>query len=90
MVVIYAHHQETDILEDENDGGNLSVQIQIWGRGRAQLFRDGQVFEGEWRREDPLHMLTFYDLDGNPLPLALGKSFFQLVPTDFSGVVVTP
>ena len=90
IIVVYAHHQDTDILEDTVDGGHYSIQIQIWGRGRVVIFRDGQQFEGEWRREDPNRMLTFYDLDGNPLPLAIGNSFFQLVPTDFDGVVVQP
>ena len=90
IVVVYAHHQETDILEDTSDGGHYSIQIQIWGRGRVTVFRDGQRFEGEWRREDPTHMLTFYDLDGNPLPLAIGNSFFQMVPTDFDGVSSRP
>jgi len=90
IVVVYAHHQDTDILEDNNNGGNYSIQIQIWGRGRVTIFRDGQMFEGEWRREDPNHMLTFYDLDGNPLPLAFGNSFFQMAPNQFEGVIVTP
>jgi hypothetical protein len=31
VVLIAAHHQETDILEDTVGDGNYSIQIQIWG-----------------------------------------------------------
>jgi hypothetical protein len=33
-------------------------------------------------------MLTFYDLDGNPLPLAPGTSVIQLVPLGFDRLYV--
>ncbi|MEI2420554.1 DUF3048 C-terminal domain-containing protein, partial [Arthrospira platensis SPKY2] len=66
--------------------GNLSIQIQIWGEGPVSIFRDGRRIEGRWQRLDPSHMLTFYDLEGNPLPLAPGPSFFQLVPLGFTGL----
>lgn len=85
IIVISAHHQESSIVEDA--GGNLSLEIQIWGEGPASIFRDGQRFEGRWRREEAGHMLTFYDLEGNPLPLAPGASFFQLVPLGFTGLI---
>jgi hypothetical protein len=35
-------------------------------------------------------MLTFYDLEGNLLPLAPGNSFIQLVPLGFTNLFVTP
>jgi hypothetical protein len=88
VVVLSAHHQETDIVEDR--GGNLSVQIQIWGEGPVSVFRDGRRYDGRWRRLDAGHMLTFYDLEGNPLPLAPGNTFFQLVPLGFTGLVASP
>lgn len=88
IIVLAAHHEDTTIIEDR--GGNFSIQIQIWGEGPVSIFRDGQRFDGRWRREDPNHMLTFYDLDGNILPLAPGNSFFQLVPLGFDRLIVTP
>jgi hypothetical protein len=84
IIVLGAHHQETDIIEDA--GGNLSLQIQIWGEGPVSIFRNGQRFEGRWRRAVAGQMLTFYDLDGLPLPLAPGRSFFQIVPIGFTGL----
>lgn len=87
IIVLGAHHQDTDILEDSL--GSLSIEIQIWGEGPVSIFHDGQRFEGRWRRDDPGDMLTFYDLDGNLLPLSPGNSFFQLVPLGFTDLFVT-
>jgi hypothetical protein len=87
IVVIAAHHQETDILESP---GSFSIQIQIWGEGPVSLFRDGQRYDGRWQRHDSDHMLTFADFDGNPLPLAPGNSAIQLVPLGFDRLFVEP
>ncbi|MCI0398575.1 MAG: DUF3048 domain-containing protein, partial [Chloroflexi bacterium] len=81
IIVLAAHHEDTDIVEDTN--GFFSIQIQIWGEGPVSIFRDGQRFEGRWRRATPGEMLTFYDLQGNILPLAPGNTFFQIVPLGF-------
>ncbi len=88
IIVLAAHHQETNIIEDT--GGNYSIQIQIWGEGPVSIFRDGQRFDGRWQRHDPDQMLTFYDENGRSLPLAPGPSFFQIVPLGFDGLQVTP
>ncbi len=88
IVVVAANHVNTDILEDTNN--NPSIEIQIWGTGPVSIFRDGQRFDGIWKREDPHHMLTFYDSAGNPLPLAPGNTFFQIVPLGFDQLHVTP
>jgi len=87
IVVIAAHHQETDILESP---GSFSIQIQIWGEGPVSLFRDGQRYNGRWQRHDSDHMLTFTDFDGQPLPLAPGNSAIQLVPLGFDRLFVEP
>ena len=89
VVVLGAHHVETDILEDEVGGGHYSIQIQVWGEGPVSIFRDGQRFEGHWERENQSDMLSFYDEEGNILPLSVGNSFFQLVPLGFTGLTVT-
>ena len=84
IIIIKAPHIDTEIIEDS--GGSPSIQIQIWGEGPAVIFRDGLQYDGKWKREDPLDMLTFYDLQGNLLPLAPGNSFFELVPLSFGGL----
>ena len=90
IIVLAAHHEESDFLEDFVGGGHYSIQIQVWGEGPVSIFRDGQRFDGRWQRNDPNDMLTFTDLEGNVLPLAPGNSFFQIVPLGFDQLLVTP
>lgn len=82
VVVVYVNHVDTPIVEDVL--GSKSQQIQLWGQGRAQIFRDGVVEEGLWvrpNREDPL---LFVDGNSNPLPLKPGKVWLQFVPLDMA------
>ncbi len=83
VIVIYAHHIETDILEDTWGGGHYSIQIQMWDQGPLRIFRDGQMFDGYWRRPDRWDLVRFVDGHGNPIPLKPGNTFIQMVPLDF-------
>ncbi len=82
VLMVYANHVETDILEDTYGGGHYSIEIQIWGSGPVLLFRDGKMYNGFWKREERHQMLTFYDGTGAPLPLKPGNSWIQLVPLE--------
>lgn len=90
VVVVGAHHQNTDILEDTFGGGHYSIEIQLWGEGPATLFRDGKRYEGRWSRTNRNDMLSFTDLEGNVLPLKPGNTWFQVVPLGFDKLVVEP
>lgn len=90
VIVLAANHVDTDILEDMVAGGHYSIEIQLWGEGPASIFRDGQRFDGMWRRNGDTEMVTFYDGNGNPLALDIGNSFVQLVPLGFDGLIVNP
>ena len=87
-MIVSAHHEDTDILEDNVAGGHYSIEIQIWGEGPATLFRDGMRYEGRWHRTDSELMLTFTDLDGNVLPFKPGNTWFQMVPLGFDQLIV--
>ncbi len=87
IVVVKAIHLATEIIEDS--GGSPSLQIQLWGEGPVSIDRDGQRFDCIWRRLDSRDMLTFYTKEGDNLPLSPGKTFFQVVPIDFSEVYDT-
>ncbi len=89
VAVIGAQHVDTWIPETEVGQGAKSIEIQIWGEGPATIFRDGQRFEGRWQRFEPANMLTFTDLQGNPLPLGQGNTWFELVPLAFDKLYVT-
>jgi len=82
VIIVFANHVYTDILEDTWGGGHMSIEIQVWGQGTALIFRDGLMYSGLWRREARNDMLTFYYGDGSPLPLKPGNSWIQLVPLD--------
>ena len=84
VVVLYANHLETDIVEDST-GPRIyySIEIQLWGEGRAIVFRDGQAFEGRWVRPQRPDMIRFVDDTGNPIPLKPGNTWIQVVPFGF-------
>jgi len=81
IVVLYANHVETDIIEDEL--GAHSIEIQLWGEGPAVILRDGQAYEVRWIRPQRLDILRYMDSEGRPFPLKPGNTWVQLVPLDF-------
>jgi len=84
VIAVFANHVETDIVEDST-GPRIyySIEIQIWGEGRAIVFRDGQAFEGKWVRPQRHDLIRFVDYAGNPIPLKPGNTWIQVVPLDF-------
>jgi hypothetical protein len=91
VVTVFASHtQDVDIceLQVEDQCFSTSTEIQIWAQGFAAVYRDGQRFIGEWRRADRHDMLTFYDTEGNPLPLDIGQTWMQVLPYYYDDPVV--
>ena len=56
------------------------MEIELVGNGRAVVFRDGERFEGTWTRNNRHDLLTFQDINGDPLPLQVGNSWIQVIP----------
>lgn len=80
VIIYFAEHQDTDIVEDSN--GATSVRIIINGRGTAWLARDGKILKGYWEtngRETP----NFVFEDGRLMPLKPGNTWVQVVPLDY-------
>jgi hypothetical protein len=84
VIVYYAEHLPTDIVEDSN--GATSIRIIVNGEGRAQVFRDGVVAEGLWHT-DGTQTPEFVLPNGDPLPLKRGNSWIEVVPTDYKVTV---
>lgn len=84
VIVYYAEHQETDIVEDTN--GATSIRIVINGEGRAQVFRDGVVIEGRWR-SDGSQTPEFVFPNGEAIPLKRGNVWVEVVPPDYDVLV---
>ncbi len=90
VILLFANHLETDILEDTWGGGHMSIEIQVWGQGQALIFRDGKMIQGYWKREAREHMLTFWDGEGKPLALKPGNTWMQLAPLETTGGQPSP
>ncbi|MFN8530106.1 MAG: DUF3048 domain-containing protein [Anaerolineae bacterium] len=48
VVIEVTHEERSDLFEEESRAA--SQQIDLWGSGRALVFRDGQYYEGYWER----------------------------------------
>ena len=80
VIVYFAPHNETDIVEDSN--GGTSIQIEINGRGPAWFFRDGKLNKGYWQSNGSNTPFFTYE-DGTPYPLKPGNTWVEVVPTYF-------
>lgn len=80
VIIYFADHQDTDIVEDSN--GATSIRITINGLGTAWLLRDGEILKGNWEtngRETP----NFIFNDGRSMPLKPGNTWVEVVPLDY-------
>lgn len=82
VIVFYAEHKKTDIVEDSL--GNTAIDIVIAGSGRAQVCRDGKVIEGRWVQSAPDKLIQYYDGSSRQIPLKPGTTWIQLVPLDYA------
>lgn len=82
VVVLEAQHTAEPALTPDYWGySNVAFGVSLVGEGRVVLLRDGQYFEGTWRREDRDSPLAFHDAEGEPLAFKPGKTYITLVPT---------
>jgi len=82
VIVQMVTHQATDIVEDSL--GSTSIRLDLFGSGRAIVFRDGMAFEGTWRSESRGDTPRFYDATGAEIPLKPGQSWISVVPPDYA------
>lgn len=61
--------------------GSTTWDIDLGGEGKVSVFKDGNRYDGTWKadRKTPP---TFFDKDGNPIKLSVGRTWFQVVPKD--------
>lgn len=87
VVILYAEHSEADFVEDE--AAQLkSIRINLIGEGRAVLLRDGQRFEGIWRRSSPESLMQVFAADGRPLPFKPGSIWYNVTASNLPGAEV--
>lgn len=61
--------------------GNPSPDINLLGRGRALLFRDGRVVKGRWIVQEEGAVPVYQTKAGEPLEFAPGPIWIELVPS---------
>jgi hypothetical protein len=81
VIVYFAEHAETDIIEDANN--MTSIRIIVNGRGPAWFFRDGVLNKGYWETDGSRTPYFAYE-DGTPYELKPGRTWIELVPTYFT------
>lgn len=81
VVVLFARHERTNIIEDANNA--VSVYIPLTGQGNALFFRDGVMVQGQWQRQREQEFWRFTDSAGNPYALKPGVTWFEIVPIGY-------
>ncbi len=81
VVVIYCEHKKTDIVEDKL--GNTAIMVWWVNSGRAQVFRDGVMIEGQWSRPEAKDQMRLLDAEGQDIPLKPGQTWIEIVPLDY-------
>lgn len=93
VVILYANHVTTDIVEDYGEQGHCGYEVQVWGAGPAKVFRNGQMYEATWVRFKTDEVIGLVDAANQPLPLAPGNTWFELIdldsPTDTAAPATT-
>jgi hypothetical protein len=67
----------------------LTTSLAVTGSGPAQVFRNGAVIDGTWRRSSLTDQTELVDSAGRTIPLTPGQTWIELVPSTVD-VTVTP
>ncbi|MDD3888185.1 MAG: DUF3048 C-terminal domain-containing protein, partial [Patescibacteria group bacterium] len=65
-----------------DDYGRL--QLVVTGEGKVQIFRDGEMVEGTWKKATRTDRTKFYDSTGSEIKLDRGQTWITVVPDGFS------
>ncbi|MEZ4708490.1 MAG: DUF3048 domain-containing protein [Caldilineaceae bacterium] len=82
VIIQYVTHEATDIVEDSL--GSTSIRLNLFGSGRAIVFRDGQAFEATWRSESRGDLPRFYLADGQEVALKPGRTWISVAPASYA------
>jgi hypothetical protein len=65
------------------------LEGDIVGSGKAEVYTNGVVTKGTWKKDGETDPTGFFDADGQPVVFTAGQTFIQVVPTDLD-VTVKP
>ncbi len=81
VIIQYVPHTRTSLVEDAL--GSRSLDQNIFGSGRAIVFRDGLMYEGTWTLDVLGRMPRFKTADGLDVPLRPGRTWIALLPEGY-------
>ncbi len=55
------------------------LDLEIVGEGKTYLFRDGQIFEGKWKKPSPDSRLELTGITGEKMTFTVGKIWISLL-----------
>lgn len=84
VVVQVVPYKDTGIRDQS---GEPVPEAELVGKGRALVFRDGTVTEGEWTKASPEAITEYKTPDGKPLTLNPGQTWVELARADANGVL---
>jgi Protein of unknown function (DUF3048) N-terminal domain/Protein of unknown function (DUF3048) C-terminal domain len=75
--------QVVDVVPGEiiDPAGNPSPEVDVLGKGRAYVLRDGRMVVGRWERAREGDVTTFTTKSGETIPLAPGVTWVELFPS---------
>lgn len=80
-VVVALHVDETTIMQDGS-----RQKITTVGSGKADIFQNGTVIEGTWKKDSREAPMQLLDTAGQPINLARGQTWIAAVPNDGGSV----
>ncbi|MCP4140762.1 MAG: DUF3048 domain-containing protein [Chloroflexi bacterium] len=75
LVYIFVPHTFENSYQEEDE----VYHIDLFGSGEAYLFRDGIVLPAYWQRTETDQPLLITDLNGVPLSLKPGRTFYEVL-----------
>lgn len=79
VIVQFVDYTDSWRGEEYGMGGRQVMAME--GTGRALIFTGGTVVDGGWHRESTAARTTFTDNGGNPVTLARGQIWIEIVPS---------
>lgn len=68
-------------VKTESPDGRL-LNMDLLGSGGALVFRDGEMINATWKKEEDIKRTRFVDDDGEDIELNAGQTWIAFLPTD--------
>jgi hypothetical protein len=75
VVVLFVPHT----FMNENEQEDQVFHIDLIDSGNAYVFRNGEAIPAFWMRTDINQPLVMTNLDGSPIPMKPGQTFFEVI-----------